>query len=471
MAEFVSKADDFIWGYYLVAFILIAGIFYSFKLKFPQLVLTKDAFSVITETDENAKSNKQHISSYEALMISMGTRVGMGTIVGMAIAVVLGGAGAIFWLWVAAFLNGAVAIAENTLGQIYKSKDGGTFKGGPAYYLTKGLGFKNISILYCVIMILVGWSFTGLYSYTICSSFEIYPIYSSTSYFSVYIGIILAVFGGIMFFGGGPYIAKFTSYVTPLMAIVFLIVAIIGIFFHYDKFSYVISLIFSNAFDFKSIFGGFASSAVVIGIKRGLFANEAGLGSVPGASSSAHTSHPVKQGIAQAFCVFVDTAIATLAALFILFSDAYTNGILGADGQRLTAMPLVQAAMKENFGVWGEYYVTLLIVVLTSTVIIGNYYVGQMNVKFIKDNPLILAIYRVVNILVIYIGAQASLGLAWGLANVIMGLATTINIITILFLANVVKKTLDDYKFQRKQGINPKFSAKKLGIKNTDCWD
>lgn len=470
LTRLVEYTDDFIWGYYLIALIILVGIFYSFKLKFPQLMLTKDAFRVITEKDENAKGNKQHISPYEALMISMGTRVGMGTIVGMAIAVVLGGPGSIFWIWVAAFLNGAVAIAENTLGQIYKSKDGKAFKGGAPYYVAKGLGMKKIAILYCVVSILIGWSFMALYSYTIYSSFEVYSIAETTSNFSVYIGLILAIFGAIMFFGGGPYIAKFTSYVTPFMVIVFFVVALIGIGMHIDKFSSVVPEIFRSAFDLRTIFGGFAGSVVVVGIKRGLFSNEAGLGSVPGASSSAHTSHPVKQGIAQAFCVFVDTCVATLAAFFILFSDVYTNAVTGVDGQRLTAMPLVQAAMKESFGSWGEYYVTFLIVVLTSTVIIGNYYVGQMNIKYIKDHPLVIAIYRIINILVVYVGAQVSLGIAWGMANIVMGLGVTINIVAVLMLSNVVKKALIDYISQRKKGLDPAFDPKKLGIKNAECW-
>ncbi|PAF43854.1 alanine/glycine:cation symporter family protein [Helicobacter sp. 11S03491-1] len=471
VSDFISNADNFIWGYYLVVLLLLAGIYYSFKLGFPQVVLTKDAFHVITERDANAKGNKDHISPYQALMISMGTRVGMGTIVGMAVAVVLGGPGAIFWIWVAAFLNGSIAIAENTLGQIYKSKDGGAFKGGPAYYLTKGLHAKKTAILYSVVTILIGWAFIGLYSYIIYSSFEAYPIAQTTNNLSIYIGICLAIFSGIMFFGGGRYIAKFTSYVTPFMAGLFLIIACISIGMHYTKTLYVIKEVFSSAFDFKTIFGGFAGSVVVIGIKRGLFANEAGLGSVPGASSSAHTSHPVKQGIVQAFCVFIDTVIATLTVFFILFSDVYTQGVTNASGERLTDMPLVQAAMKESFGIWGDYYITFLIVVLTATVIIGAYYVGQMNVKYLKDNPIVLFLYRVITIVIVYVGAQASSTLAWGTANVVMGIGATINIIAIFLLANVVKIALKDYVSQRKKGIEPTFNAKKLGIKNAECWD
>ncbi|MDO7253171.1 alanine/glycine:cation symporter family protein [Helicobacter cappadocius] len=470
ISAFISHADNFIWGYYLVALLLLVGIFYSIRLKFPQVTLTKAAFHLITERDANAKGNKEHISPYEALMISMGTRVGMGTIVGMAVAVVSGGPGAIVWIWIAAWLNGAIAIAENTLGQIYKSKDGGAFKGGPAYYLTKGLNAKKVAILYSCITIAIGWAFIGLYSQTIYSSFEGYAAVKEIPNMSVYVGLVLAIFSGIMFFGGGRYIAKFTSYVTPFMASVFLIIALISIGMHYHKALDVIHEIFRSAFDFKAIFGGFAGSVIVIGIQRGLFANEAGLGSVPGASSSAHTTHPVKQGIVQAFCVFIDTVIATLAVLFILFSDAY--GTIDPDtGDKLTAMPLVQAAMQESFGIWGNYYVTFLIVVLTSTVIIGAYYIGQMNMKYIKDNPTIVAIYRIITIIVVYLGAQASLGLAWGVANVVMGIGATINIITIFLLAKVAKTALNDYVKQRKQGLDPTFSAKKLGIKNAECWD
>ncbi|PAF42817.1 alanine/glycine:cation symporter family protein [Helicobacter sp. 11S02596-1] len=473
-SKFIENANDFIWGYYLVALLLLVGIYFSIKLLLPQIMLAKDAFKVITERDPSAKGNKDHISPYEALMISMGTRVGMGTIVGMAVAIVVGGPGALVWVWIAAFLNGAVSVAENTLGQIYKSRDGGAFKGGPSYYLTKGLNAKGFAILYAIIVITIGFSFTALYSNTIYDFLRTYLPHSEgeASYLSIYVGACLAIFAGIMFFGGGRYIARFTSYVTPFMAGLFILVSIISILMHYEKTPEVIAMIFKSAFDFHTIFGGFAGSVIVIGIQRGLFANEAGLGSVPGASSSAHTSHPVKQGIVQAFCVFTDTVIATLSILFMLYSDTYAKLIASPGGTQINdAMPLVRTAMFESFGIWGEYYITALVIILTSTVIIGAYYVGQMNIKYLKDDKKLLFAYRVLSIIVVYTGAQISVSSAWGIANVAMGIGATINIIAVFLLAKVVKKALDDYKFQRKQGLNPTFSAKKLGIKNAECWD
>lgn len=478
-SNFIMWANDFIWSKYLVVLLLLVGLFYSIKLIFPQLSLAKDAVKVITEVDPNAKGNREHISPYEALMISMGTRVGMGTIVGMAIAIISGGPGALIWLWVAAFLNGAVSVAENTLGQIYKSKDGGAFKGGPAYYVTKGLGSKKFAILYSVISLLIGFAFISLYSNTIYTSLEAYfkpveGIASGSDHLSIYVGVILAIFSAIMFFGGGRYIARFTSFVTPFMAGLFILVAIISIIMHIGKTPEVIKTIFESAFDFRTIFGGFAGSVVVIGIQRGLFANEAGLGSVPGASSSAHTSHPVKQGIVQAFCVFTDTVIATLSILFMLYSDTYTKLIESVGGgkpQVDDAMPLVQSAMNESFGIIGEYYITFLVIVLTSTVIIGAYYVGQMQVKYLKDHPMTVLVYRILTIAVVYIGAQISVSSAWTIANVVMGLGATINIIAVFLLYKVVTVAVRDYREQRKKGLNPTFSAKKLGIKNAECWD
>ncbi|PAF47587.1 hypothetical protein BKH46_03965 [Helicobacter sp. 12S02634-8] len=479
-SKFIANTNDFIWGYYLVVLLLLVGLYYSFKLLLPQIMLAKDAFKVITEKDPNAKGNKDHISPYEALMISMGTRVGMGTIVGMAVAIVAGGPGALVWIWIAAFLNGAVSVAENTLGQIYKSKDGGAFKGGPSYYLIKGLKAKKAAILYSCITILIGFTFIALYSNTIYTSLETYfpsqgdPSSTGVHYLSLYVGLVLAVFAGVMFFGGGRYIARFTSYVTPFMAGLFIIISIISILMHYEKTPEVIAMVFKSAFDFHAIFGGFAGSVVVIGIQRGLFANEAGLGSVPGASSSAHTSHPVKQGIVQAFCVFTDTIIATLSILFMLYSDTYAKLMANAtDGkaQIKDAMPLVQSAMNESLGIYGEYYITFLVIVLTATVIIGAYYVGQMNVKYLKDSPLLLFSYRILSIFVVFIGTQISVASAWGLANIAMGLGATINIIGVFLLSKVVKIALDDYKAQRKQGRNPVFNSKKLGIKNAECWE
>lgn len=258
------------------------------------------------------------------------------------------------------------------------------------------------------------------------------------------------------------------------MAGLFIIISIISILMHYEKTPEVIAMIFKSAFDFKAIFGGFAGSVVVIGIQRGLFANEAGLGSVPGASSSAHTSHPVKQGIVQAFCVFTDTIIATLSILFMLYSDTYAKLIadsVNGKPQIKDSMPLVQSAMNESFGIYGEYYITFLVIVLTSTVIIGAYYVGQMNIKYLKDSPSLLFSYRILSVIVVFMGTQISVASAWGLANIAMGLGATINIIAVFLLAKIVKKALDDYKTQRKQGLNPTFNAQKLGIKNAECWD
>lgn len=474
-SQTINWLNNFIWGDYLVVLLLLVGLFFSFILFFPQLSLIKDAIKVITEKDPSARGNKQHISPYEALMISMGTRIGMGTIVGMAVAVIAGGPGAIVWLWLAAFLNAAICVAENTLGQVYKSRDGNGFKGGAAFYITKGLGNKKIAIIYSCVWLFVQASFTSLYSNTIYSSIEGYFSFINLDSLSVYIGLILALYALIMFFGGGRYIARFASYVTPFMVMLFIIISIISIFMNLGKTPEVISSIFYSAFDFRAIFSGFAGSVIVIGIQRGLFSNEAGLGDVPATSSSAHTSHPVKQGIAQAFCVLTDTIVATLAMLFILYSDTYSKLIAslmpGEKAQISDATPLVQSAMNDSFGKIGEYYVTFLIIILTATVIIGGYYVGMMNIKYIKDNPKVLFLYRIFMVLIVYAGAQISVSLAWDLANVAMGIAATINLISIFFLYKIVKIVLNDYKNQKKQGLDPTFSAKKLGIKNAECWD
>ncbi|WP_197286426.1 sodium:alanine symporter family protein [Achromobacter sp. 2789STDY5608621] len=473
LEAYINWLDDIIWGRYFIVILLAVGIYYSIRLKFPQVLMAKYALSVITEKDHGAKGNKSHISPYEALMISMGTRVGIGTIVGMAVAVVQGGPGVIVWMWLAAFLNGAISVAENTLGQVYKSRDGDGFKGGAPYYLAKGLGARKLAIVSSALMILTGWSFSVLFSYTIYTSFEpwVPEAAAGASHLSLYVGAGIVVFASIMFFGGGRYIARFTSYVTPFMSVGFILIALYSIAIHWDKAGRILGQILDSAFDVGSILGGFAGSVLVIGIKRAMFANEAGLGSVPGAAAAAHTSHPVKQGIVQAFCVFVDTLIASLSVLFVLFSDSYGNALTDADGQRLTALPLVQSAMRESLGVFGNYYMTFLIVVLTATVLVGSYYIGQMNLKYISDKRLTVNAYRIVTIGVLFIGAQASLDLAWNTANVVMGLCASINIVAVFLLFKVVKVSVDDFLNQKRQGINPTFSARKLGIENAECWD
>ncbi len=254
------------------------------------------------------------------------------------------------------------------------------------------------------------------------------------------------------------------------MALAYVILAVYAVLINYEKIPSVLKMVFESAFDFKAIFSGFAGSVLVIGIKRGLFSNEAGMGSAPNAAASAITSHPAKQGIIQSFAVLLDLIICTSSAFLVLFSMAYLD--LGSDGKPLlTAMPLVQEAMREYYGEFGIHFISIAIVLFAITSLIGNYYYAQANVKYLTNSKLAFNLFRISAVLAVLIGSLIDLKLAWNLADLTMAFMATTNIISLLLLGKIVSKVLEDFEKQRKDGLDPKFCAKKLGIKNAECWD
>ncbi|MCI6642455.1 MAG: alanine/glycine:cation symporter family protein [Campylobacter hominis] len=474
----LNLINNFLYAQYLVVLLIFLGVFYSFKLGFVQIRLFRESLKVITEKTDT-KDNKEHISSFQALMISTGSRVGIGNIAGIALAVTLGGAGAVFWMWVMAFFGGASSFAESTLAQIYKVKDGEGFKGGPAYYISFALKQKWAASLFAVVIILTyAFGFNGLQSYTMSSSFEIFynqlnaesGVNFAQSGWTIYIGILLMIFSAYCFFSKSYIIGKVSSIIVPFMVVLYILFAAWAFFTNIDLFPQVISEMFKQAFDFEAIFGGFAGSCVVVGIKRGLFANEAGMGSAPNAAAAAHVSHPVKQGLVQCFAIFLDVIVTTSSAVIVLFSQAYITKMTGANGEILTAMPLVQEAMKEYFGGFGLYFISVAIVLFAITSLIGNYYYAQANIKYLTKSKFAMRIFQILAVLMVFIGANLDLKLAWNLADVLMAAMTTINVIAILFLSKTVKVALDDYLTQIKLDKNPEFHPESLGIQNTQSW-
>ncbi|QWU79984.1 sodium:alanine symporter family protein [Campylobacter novaezeelandiae] len=461
----------------MVVLLIICGFYYSFKTRFVQFRMLGGVFKILTERS----NEKEHISPFQALMISTASRVGIGNITGISIAIVAGGPGALFWMWLMAFFGGASAFAESTLAQVYKSKDGtGGYKGGPAYYIKKALGSKLLGAFFAFILIITyAYGFNGLQSQNITSAFEVYynmvnpnsSISFMQSHWPLIIGAILTLFGIWMFFSHHTKIGKISSLIVPFMALAYIFLAIIAVLMNFEKIPMVLHMIFQSAFDFKAIFGGFAGSVLVIGIKRGLFSNEAGMGSAPNAAAAALTSHPVKQGIIQSFSVFIDVIICTSSGFLVLFSLTYLNNI-GVDGKPiLTALPLVQHAMDEYYGKLGIHFISISIVLFAITSLIGNYYYAQANVKYLSDSKVVMNIFRISAVLMIFIGSQMDLKLAWSLADLTMAFMATTNIISLLLLGSIVSKVLNDYNLQKKQGKDPQFSASKLGIKNAECWD
>lgn len=460
--DILTVCNDFLYSKFLIIVLIGAGIYFTVRSKFVQIRLLPEACRVVTEKSHTEGG----MSSFQALMIATASRVGTGNIAGIATAIVAGGPGALFWMWIMCIIGGASAFVESTLAQVYKEKDGSIFKGGPAYYIQKALGQRWLGIVFAILLILTfAFGFNGLQAFNISSTFEYYVANFSESYVPMIIGLILAIASALLFFGGSHKISVVSSVLVPVMAIIYIIISIVIFIVNIKVLPSAMSTVFEEAFDFESIFGGFAGSCMVMGIKRGLFSNEAGMGSAPNAAAAADVSHPAKQGLVQVLSVFIDTLLICSATAFIvLLTGKYEVG--GA----LNGIPLVQQSIATVFGEFGIHIVTVCICMFAFTSLIGNYFYAEANIKFISENKIFMFIFRILAVLMVFAGAQADLSLAWNMADVIMGGMATVNIFSILLLGGIAMKVLADYQQQKSQGLNPKFRAEKLGIKNTDCW-
>ena len=463
--DILGQINDLMYTYLLLFLLLGTGLYFSIRSRFAQVRLMKEGFRILTEKAE-VGDGKRQVSSFQALMISTASRVGTGNIAGIATAIAAGGPGAVFWMWVMAVIGSASAFIESTLAQVYKTKDGKDFRGGPSYYMEKALGKRWMGVLFSVLLIICfAYGFNGLQSYNMSSALEYYiPGYSESSY-PMIVGLILAVGTGLIIFGGVHRIGFITSVMVPIMAGAYLLMGLFTIVTHLPQLPGIFAMILSEAFDFQAIFGGMAGSAVVIGIKRGLFSNEAGMGSAPNAAASASVSHPAKQGMVQVISVFIDTLlICSATAMMLLLS-----GVQGEEGV-LDGIPFVQKAISANVGTWGIHFITASIFAFAFSSLIGNYYYAESNILFIKNNKVLLFVFRCTCLLAVFLGAQADFSLVWNLADITMGCMAIVNIIAILLLGNIALKVLKDYETQKKAGKNPVFKAENVGIKNTDCW-
>ena len=463
--EILGKINDWMYTYLLLFLLVGTGIYFTIRTRCVQLRFLKESFHVLKEKGKEENGKKQ-VSSFQALMISTASRVGTGNIAGIATAIAAGGAGAVFWMWLMAIIGGASAFIESTLSQVYKVKDKEDFRGGPSYYMEKALGKRSVGVLFAILLIICfAYGFNGLQSFNMSSSLEYYiPGYGDTIY-PVIVGAVLAIGTAIVIFGGVHRIGFITSVLVPIMAGSYLLIGLYTIIVNISELSYVFSMILSQAFDFQAFAGGMAGSAVVIGIKRGLFSNEAGMGSAPNASASASVSHPAKQGMVQVLSVFIDTLlICSATAMMLLLS-----GVEGKTGV-LDGIPFVQKAVSANVGNWGIHFITLSIFAFAFSSLIGNYYYAESNILFIKNNKKLLFVFRITCILAVFFGAQADFSMMWNIADITMGCMATVNIIVILILGNKAIRVLKDYEKQKKEGKDPVFSAKDVGIDNADCW-
>ncbi len=483
LVDLTDNINTYMYTYCLVFLLIGAGIYFTIRTKGVQFTHLKDMFKVITE--KKHVDGRKSVSSFQAMMVSTASRVGTGNIAGVATAIAVGGPGAVFWMWVMALINGASAFVESTLAQIWKVKgENGEFRGGPAYYIHQALGKRWLGNVFAIALILCfAFGFNGLQTYNMSSSIEYFynqavngaaavPFFESKIPFAI--GVLIAVLFAFTMFMGSKRISVLTSGIVPVMATLYLVLTIIMMVLNFGALPSVFGLIFQEAFDFNSIIGGFAGSMIVQGIKRGLFSNEAGMGSAPNAAASASVSHPVKQGLVQTLSVFIDTIlICTCSAVMIMIfvQDHMSLTPFGGATEGLTNMPLVQQSMFYTFGEPGIIFMTVAIFSFAFSSLLGNYYYAEQNFKFITTNRKALAVFRIACAVVVFYGAQSSLTLAWNFADIFMGLQAIINIVVILLLGKWAFKALEDYKKQKAEGLDPVFVSDNFeGMPAIECW-
>ena len=470
LSTLIENISNFMYSYLLIIMLLAVGLYFTIRTKCVQFRFLGESIRLVTEK----KSDGNSVSPFEALMVSTASRVGTGNIVGVANAIAIGGYGAVFWMWVIALVGGASAFVESTLAQIYKKrdKDGGSY-GGPAYYIEAAMGGKRwLGVIFAIALIATyAGGFNMLCSYNLITSLSGYGFYGDpeTSLVPLICGGLLAVLVGICVFGGGKRIVKVTGVMVPVMGISYIIIALVFMVLNIGLIPGVLKNIFVSAFDFKAIFGGFAGSALMQGIKRGLYSNEAGVGSAPNAAAAAEVSHPVKQGLVQMLSVFIDTILVCTATAMMCLS----SGIVPSS--ELTGAPFVQAALASKLGNFGFYFITFALLLFAFTTLIGNLFYCDGCINYIinrKASKMTMTIFRIVACALVFFGALLDFSFVWNLADVLMGIMAIINLPVIVILGKTALAALKDYSEQRKAGKDPQFKASSIGLKGkTDFWN
>ena len=460
----VGDISNALYSYILIIALVLCGLYFTFRTRFAQFRLLGRQIKEVSSKPADGKGT----SSFQALMVSTASRVGTGNIIGVSTAICLGGFGSVFWMWIIAIIGGASAFVESTLAQIYKRKGVDGWHGGPAYYIETALKSRGLAIAFSIFLILTyAFGFNMLASYNLQSTFSSYSFYDASTTPWI-IGAIIAILVGYCLFGGGKRIARVTSVLVPVMGVAYILVALVIVVLNIETLPSVFGRIFSEAFDFTAIFGGFSGSCIMYGIKRGLYSNEAGVGSAPNASATAEVDHPVQQGLVQILSVFLDTILVCSATAFMCMCSGVepTEALSGA--------PYVQASLSATLGAFGPAFITVAMILFAFTTLIGNlYYVDQSLFFMFKKKPgkVFLSVYYVIASLVIFVGAGLSAGLLWDIADVLMGLMALINVPVIIILGKYAIRALRDYESKVKTGEKISFRAKDIGIpEDVDCW-
>lgn len=465
MAAFFTSLNDWLWGNILVAALVCCGLWFTWRTRFVQFRMIGEMIRLLGDSVAPSEKGKRHISSFEAFAVSVATRVGTGNMAGVATAITIGGPGAVFWMWVMALMGSATAFVESTLGQLFKLHHEDSFVGGPAYYIQRGLHCRWMSVLFAVLItITFGLSYNSIQSNTICGALQ-----ESFGWSPLWVGVVLSIVGLTIVFGGIKRIARVSSILVPVMAIGYFLLAVFIIIMNLHLIPHVLKVIVTSAFGLEQVAGGGLGATMMIGIKRGLFSNEAGEGSAPNVAATASVSHPVKQGLIQALGVFTDTLMVCSCTAFIilicgLHQTTDLNGIV-----------LTQASVEAVIGSFGSVFIAIAILLFAFSSIIGNYYYGEANIRFLTNNKMTITVYRIFSAgVVVMFGALSTLELVWSVGDLFMALLTACNLVAIVALGRYVFRLLDDYRQQKRQGIkNPTFHRHQIPEleADLDCWE
>ena len=473
MNEWITAINDVIWSYVLIVALVGCGLWFTWRTRFVQFrmvgemlrLLTESAVSTVEEQVKEKEGKSRHISSFQAFAVSVATRVGTGNLAGVATAIAIGGPGAVFWMWIIALVGSATAFVESTLAQLYKQKHKDSFIGGPAYYIQKGLKQRWMAVLFAVLITCqFGLSNNSIQANTICGAMQ-----EAFGWSPVWVGGILAAMALFIVFGGIQRIAQVSSVLVPVMAVGYIILAVVIIVMNIHLIPHVFKVIVLDAFGVSQIAGGGIGAAMMNGIKRGLFSNEAGEGSAPNVAATATTTHPVKQGLIQALGVFTDTLlVCSCTAFIILISGLYQV-------PELNGIALTQSALQSEVGNIGPIFIAIAIFLFAFSSIIGNYYYGEANIRFITQNNHVMTAYRIASAgLMVIFGALASFELVWNIVDFFMAFLTACNLVAIVLLGRYAFRLLDDYRQQKRRGIKePVFHRSQLPEieKDLNCWE
>ena len=475
MNEIITSINDAIWGYVLMVVLVGCGLWFTIKTRFVQFRMVGEMVRLLTDSavdtvesqvkEKEEEGKRKHISSFQAFAVSVATRVGTGNLAGVASAIAIGGPGAVFWMWIIALLSSATAFVESTLAQLFKLKHKDSYIGGPAYYIQRGLHQRWMAILFAVLITCqFGLSNNSIQANTICGAMQ-----EAFGWSPIWVGVILAALGLLIVFGGIQRIAKVSSVLVPVMAIGYVILAIVIIVMNIELLPRVFKVILEDAFGIEQIAGGGIGATIMNGVKRGLFSNEAGEGSAPNVAATASVTHPVKQGLIQALGVFTDTLLVCSCTAFIIL----ISGLYQSPG--LNGIALTQSALQSEIGSIGPVFIAIAIFLFAFSSIIGNYYYGEANIRFITQSTTVMTIYRICSagVMVIF-GALASFELVWNIVDLFMALLTACNLTAIILLGRYAFRLLDDYCRQKRLGIKePTFHRSQLPEieHELECWE